>query len=271
MRVHPRYHSAFLFALALLCSSFSALAEDDPTAKQIMEKVDALDDGDNRVSDMEMILIDRHGNERVRKIRSMRKDKNEDTLSIMFFLEPADVVNTGFLVYDYDDSDKDDDQWLYLPALRKSKRIPNNNKSDSFMGSDFTYSDITSRDIEDYNYQLKKEILVEGHKTWVIESIPKNKKIIEETGYTKSIAFIRKDNYVVIRAISWVKEGKKQKYMAVNKLEKIDGIWTPTEIQMTTKRAGETQHKTILKFHNVKYNQNLNESIFSVRRLAKGL
>lgn len=253
-----------------LVLSFSVVA-DDAKARQIMDKVDARDEGDNRTSDMEMILIDKRGNERVRKIRSLLKYKGDDSLRIMFFLTPADVSNTGFLTYDYDDSKRDDDQWLYLPALRKSKRISNNDKSGSFMGSDFSFSDLTSRDLDDYSFELKKEMDVKGDKVWIIQSTPKDEATIEETGYTKSILFVRQDNYVIIRSIHWLKQGKKKKFMNVKKLENIDGIWTPTEIHMTTKRGKATQHKTVLKFHDVKYNQGLDESIFTVRRLEKGL
>lgn len=236
-----------------------------------MEKVDARDNGDNQSSEMEMILIDKRGKKRIRKIKSLRMDVGEDTYSIMFFQKPADVRNTGFLTYDYDAGDRDDDQWLYLPALKKSKRISSTDKSGSFMGSDFTYSDMTSRDLNDYDYTLKKEVVVKGKKVWVIESIPRTESVIKETGYTKGLVFVRQDNYVVIRAISWVKKGKKLKFMDIKGLELIDGIWTTTEIQMTTKKGKKTQHKTILKFSNIEYNKKLNKKLFSVRRLEKGL
>lgn len=267
----PIHSTSSLLLVMFLAMLPWQLPADDAKARQIMEKVDARDDGDNRTADMEMILIDRHRNERMRKIRSMTKDQQQDTYRIMFFLEPADVNDTGFLTYDYDAADKDDDQWLYLPALRKSKRISNTDKSGSFMGSDFSYSDMTSRDLEDYDFELKKEMKVDNDKVWVIQSTPKSERIIEETGYKKSMAFVRQDNYVVIRAIHWLKKGKKMKYMKVKTLEKIDGIWTPTEIQMTTKIGKATQHKTILRFHNTKYNQALDDSLFTVRRLEKGL
>jgi hypothetical protein len=110
---------------------------DDPKAREIMEKVDARDDGDNQTSDLEMVLIDKNGYERVRKIKSFSKDKGEDRLRLMFFMEPADVEDTAFLTYDYDDPDRDDDQWLYLPALKKTKRIASSDKDNAFMGSDF--------------------------------------------------------------------------------------------------------------------------------------
>lgn len=264
------YHVFFLAFFILIFSNLS-FAADEPTARAIMEKVDARDDGDNQTSDMEMILIDKHGKQRIRKIHSMNKDKGKDKQRIMFFLQPADVKNTGFLTYDYDDANKDDDQWLYLPALRKSKRISTSDKSGSFMGSDFTYSDMTSRELQDYDFSLKKEMQVNGHDVWIIESIPRSKKVIKETGNTKSLIFVRKDNYMVIRGIHWVKKGNRLKYFDIKKLKKIDNIWTATEIHMTTKKGKRILHKTILKFSNIKYNQNLNSNLFTIRRLEKGL
>jgi len=185
------------------------------------------------------------------------------------------VKGTAFLTYDYDndyyDPDRDDDQWLYLPALKKSKRIASTDKSKSFMGSDFTYSDMTSRDLEDYDFKLLKTQTVKDKETWIIEALPKNNEVIEETGYTKSLLFVRQDNYVVVRAVHFVKEGSKLKYMDVKKLELIDNIWIPTETHMTTKKRKMTLHKTILKHHDIRFNQDLDESFFTVRRMEKGL
>jgi hypothetical protein len=244
---------------------------DDPAARAIMEKVDARDDGDNQTSDMEMILIDKNKKQRIRKIASFSKDRGEDTLRLMFFLEPADVKDTAFLTWDYDDPDKDDDQWLYLPALRKTKRIASSDKDGSFMGSDLNYSDMTDRNLEDYDFTLKKEMEVKGVKTWLIESIPRTKKVIKETGYKKSLLFVRQDNYFVIRGVSWVRDGGYLKYMDVKKLERIDGIWIATEMHVTKKKSKKFVHKTILKFNNVKFKQDLDYDMFTVRRMEKGL
>ncbi len=262
--------SICLAALLLFSLAPSFVLADDPEARKIMEKVDARDDGDNQSAEMEMILIDKRGNKRIRRIQTFTKDFGEDTYRIMFFLAPADVKNTGFLTYDYDDPAKDDDQWLYLPALRKSKRIASSDKSGSFMGSDFSYADMTSRDLEDYDYTLKKEMQVKGHDVWIIESVPRSKQVIKETGYTKSLLFVRKDNYVVIRAVNWLKKGKKLKYMEITDLRQIDGIWTPAAMQMTTKKGKTTLHKTILNFRNIRFNQDLDKNLFTVRRLEKG-
>ena len=240
--------------------------------REIMEKVNARDTGDRSITEMEMILIDKKGKKRVRKLKTFGLEKGKDSLSLMFFLSPADVRNTGFLTFDYDESGKDDDQWLFLPALRKTKRIAAGDKSGSFMGSDLNYSDMTSPDLNLYEYTLMKETEVNGQKVWQIKSVPKTKAEAEKSGYSKSVVFIRQDNYVMIRGVRWVHKKKRNKYLDVRKLEKIDGIWVSTELHVTTKSGKKTLHKTILKQKNVHFNQDeVNEDLFSIRRLEKGL
>ena len=240
--------------------------------REIMAKVNARDTGDRSITEMEMILIDKKGNKRVRKLKTFGLEKGKDSLSLMFFLSPADVRNTGFLTFDYNESGKNDDQWLFLPALRKTKRIAAGDKSGSFMGSDLNYSDMTSPDLNLYEYTLMKETEVKGQKVWQIKTVPKTKAEAEKSGYSKSVVFIRQDNYVMIRGVRWVHKKKRNKYLDVRKLEKIDGIWVSTELHVTTKSGKKTLHKTILKQKNIYFNQDeVNEDLFSIRRLEKGL
>ncbi|MBS1254373.1 MAG: hypothetical protein MAG581_00167 [Deltaproteobacteria bacterium] len=259
--------SMFITALLVIPGIAEAL-----TGREIMEKVRDRDEGDHSTSEMEMILIDKKGKKRVRKLKTYGRKQGEDTQSLMFFLSPADVRNTGFLTYDYDESGKDDDQWLFLPALRKTKRIAAGDKSGSFMGSDLNYSDMTTPDLDLYDYTLMKETEVRGHKAWQIKAVPKSKDEAEKSGYSKSVVFIRQDNYVMIRGVRWVHKKRRNKYLDVKKLEKIDGIWVSTEMHVTTKSGKKTLHKTILKQKNIRFNQDeVNEDMFTVRRLEKGL
>lgn len=258
-------------ALIHLFSFPSFAFVDQKEARNIMEKVQARDDGDNIITDMKMILIDKNGNNRIRDIRSYSKDKNEDTMKLMFFTSPADVKDTGFLTYDYDDPEKDDDQWLYLPALKKTKRIANDDKSGSFMGSDLNYSDMTDRELPDWRFRIIKEMKDRGKDVWVIESEVINRDVAKETGYKKSYVFVRKDNYMISRGIHWTDTGGDIKYYDVVKMEKIQGIWMNREVHMTTKSGKVTKHKTVLKFDNIKLFQDLNEDMFSIRRMEKGL
>ena len=241
------------------------------SGREIMEKVNARDVGDRYTGEREMILIDKKGKKRIRKLKTFGGKKGKDTLSLMFFLSPADVKNTGFLTYDYKESGKDDDQWLFLPALRKTKRIATGDKSGSFMGSDLNYSDMTTPDLDLFDYTLMKETEVRGHKVWQIKAVPKNKDEAEKSGYSKSVIFIRQDNYVMIRAVRWVHKKRRNKYLDVKKMEKIDGIWVSTEMHVTTKTGKKTLHKTILKQNNIRFNQKeVNADLFTVRRLEKG-
>lgn len=266
--------AALAAAVSLNFTAGPTAAADDPQARAIMEKVEARDDGDNQTADMQMLLIDKRGKERARRIATFKRDKGDDTQRLMFFVQPADVKDTAFLTFDYDDSKKDDDQWLYLPALRKTKRIATTDKSGSFMGSDLNYADMTSRDLEDYDYRFYekgKESEVRGKKVWVLWSIPRSKDIIDETGYSKSLLFIRPDIDMVVRAIHWVKDGGYLKYVDMRKLEPIDGIWVATDTLVTKKKGKATVHKTILTLENVRFNQSLDSDLFTIRRMEKGL
>lgn len=257
-------------AAALALPAANAAAED-LSAREIMQRVEDRDEGNPSIVDVEMTLIDKSGKKRLREIRAFGFDRGKDELQLLFFLSPADLEDTAFLTYDYHESGKDEDQWLYLPALKKSKRIASSDRSGSFMGSDFSYADLTSRDLDQYDYTLMKETEVDGWKVWQIESIPRTKKEIKETGYTRSILFVRQDNFVVVRSVGWLKRGGRLKYMDVQSLERIDGFWIGTEIHMTTKKGKKTLHKTVLRNSNIRFRQQLDEDFFSVRQMEKGL
>ncbi|HMB01366.1 MAG TPA: outer membrane lipoprotein-sorting protein [Spirochaetota bacterium] len=251
--------------------SLTLAAAAQPDARAIMTKVENRDTGNKMKADLEMVLIDKRSHKRTRKIRSYSMEQSRDTYTIMFFLKPPDVAGTAFLTYDYDDPKQDDDQWLYMPALRKVKRIAAGEKSSSFMGSDFNYSDMTAKDTADYDYQLLKETRVRDHAVWVIKGTPRRQETAAETGYQKSIVFVRQDNYVLVRAVLWVYDSTKRKFLDVKKLQKINGIWTALETHMTTKQGSVFIHKTIMKKSNVKYGADINRSWFTVQKLKQGL
>ena len=261
----------FLFMIAFSINILLA----GQTGLEIMQKVLNRDDGDNIITNMQMQLIDKSGTKRVRNLKTFSKDIGVDTKSMIFFLSPSDVKNTAFLTYDYQDENKDDDQWLYLPALNKTKRIPSSDKDSSFMGSDFTYSDMTDPVLSDYTFTILKESIVKrksgNTKVWIIQAVPNTQKVIDETGYLKRIVYVRQDNYMVTRAKYYLKKAKRLKFMDVKKVEKIDGIDVATITTMVTKKNKRTIHKTILIQSDVKMNQNLDEDMFSTRTLQKGL
>ena len=259
----------FLLGVSATLLTSNVMA-NETNARAIMEKVDARDDGQTLEQDMLMVLIDKNGNERTRDLKSYGKDFGADEHRTLFFKSPADVKNTAFLTYDYDDSAKDDDQWLYLPALKKVKRIPSTDKSSSFMGSDFSYFDMTDRDLENYDFKILKETEVRGHPAWMIESKPNNQEVIDESGYEKTIAIVRQDNYMVVRAINFLTNGKK-KYLDLTQIHEEGGVWLVDEMTMTTKKGKQTLHKTVLNFSNIQLNTSIDDTVFTTRRLEKGL
>ncbi|MBU1168050.1 MAG: outer membrane lipoprotein-sorting protein [Proteobacteria bacterium] len=266
-------HLATLFILmitmTLITPAFSFA--DDPKAREIMQKVDDRDNGDNRTNDMLMVLIDKNNDERKKYFKIFSKDHGKDTHTIMFIVDPPSIKNTGFLTLDYDDPTKDDDQFLYLPALGKSKRIASNDKNGSFMGSDMNYSDMSSRELPDYDFKLLKELDLKGAQCWLIESTPRSEKVMDETGYKKSIYAIRQDNYMVTRIKAWTTEGDYIKLIDFDDLQKIEGIWVSLSIKVIKKRGDDVVHKTDITISQVAFNQNLADDIFSKRRLEKGL
>ena len=260
---------ALLLLLCLLPTG-NLLAEGD-SARSIMEKVENRDDGNNAIITLNMTLIDKNGKERIRQIRSFSKDVGNDEYSSMFFLKPAEVKDTAFLNIEYHDNNKNDEQYLYLPALHKTKRISSSDKTDSFMGSDLTYADMSRMDLDQYNFSIIKETNVREKPVWVIKAIPLNKQTIKETGYLESIFFVEKNNYVVIRAIRKLEGGVKVKYTDIKGLKQIQGIWTPTETHVFMKKGKKLIHQTILKNSDIKYNQEIKEELLRVGTFTKGL
>ena len=267
----------FLFLLLALLVS---IAQINPlfalTAKEIVTKADKVEDGDTSISQLTMILIDKKGNKRIRKTKGYRKDYGEDKKSISYFLSPSDVKNTAFLSFDYDDDAKDDDNWLYLPALRKVKRIAAGNKKESFMGTDFTYHDMNGLKIEQWDYKiLKDSAMVDGHDCWVIGSVPKasiKKAVIKDTGYIKRVGWIRKDNFIAIQSKIWVKKGKKMKVLKASDVKKVQDIWTVGKLEMKTlDRKGRLVHATVLLFDDIVYNKGVDDKTFTTQRMERGL
>jgi len=122
--------------------------------------------GDDSTSDLTMTLINSRGLERVREIKQRSKDYGKEEKSIMFFFSPADLRNTSFINRSYDEESRDDDQWIYLPALKKVKRILSDSKSDYFTGSDFTYDDLGYSHLTEDNHKL---LLPDQNSFWSLQ------------------------------------------------------------------------------------------------------
>lgn len=265
--------------LGLSLSAERAWAIDPNTtdAKAIMDAVEARAEGDKVKSRLVMKIVDRDGRERERVVQSRGLEFEGGHKQIMLFESPEDVRGTGLLSIDYDAGEKDDDQWLYLPSLKKSTRISSGEKSGSFMGTDLSYSDMTQADPDHYTYKVLKpsvKVKLDGkaEECWLIESVPATKKAKEETGYIKSQVWVSKDKLMPVQIKSWIREGRKLKYIQFKDIEKIDDLWFAKTIIARTKKGKQVESTTLLKFSQVSFNnKEVTPDLFQQSRLEQGL
>lgn len=237
------------------------------TGREIAQKVKDRPDGDTRQSEMTMKLINKRGIVRERRLISysidVGKDK-KDRKTIMFFLYPGDVKGTGFLTWDYDETGKDDDKWLYLPAMKKTRRISGASaKKDYFMGSDFTYDDMGRRNVDEDTHTLVGEEMLDGHKCWKLNSIPKDSRDI----FSRKIAWIRQDCLIPVKVEYYDKMGKLHRKLELSDISEVDGFWLARRMEMSNVQTG---HRTVIEIDNPKYNIPAEETKFSVVTLEKG-
>lgn len=263
-----------LFGSLLLAPLARALDPATTDARLIAATAEDQDRGDRATATITLTLADPNGHERVRRLRQMATKFEGGRKTLMFFESPADVRNTGFLSVDYDAGDHDDDQWLFLPSLRKATRIANVDRSRSFMGTDITYADMTKKDAKLYDYRLvEASAMVDGEECWVIEARPRTEDEMKETGYVKTQAWISKQKLSPLQAKMWVNEGKKLKYVKMTDWKQIDGLWVGHKMVVRTlSGTGQLESTTRFEMSEVKFNQaNVSPEQFSQRRLEQGL
>ena len=234
------------------------------TGREIVKRAYNLPSGDDQTSQLTMTLVNKSGQTRVRKIQQYTKDFGDVEKSIMFFISPADVKNTSFMNWSYDDENKDDDQWIYLPAIKKVKRISSDSKSDYFMGSDFTYDDLGDRKLDADVHKLLRTEKVNGVDCYVVESVSKD----EDYMYSKTITWIRKDNFVGVKKEFYDEDGELLKILTIKKVEKISGFWIITHSEMNNIQKN---HKTIIQLSNIKINTGVPASKFTERMMMRGI
>ncbi len=253
-----------LLTLLLLLTAITIPAQNNLTGLQIMEKVYNRPTGNDMEANLTMILISSSGNERVREIKQYIKDFGDVEKKIMFFIKPADVRNTSFMNWSYDDPNKDDDQWIYLPALKKVKRISSDSKGDYFMGSDFTYDDLGDRKPNEDTHKILREEKLNGEDCYVIESIPKD----EDYMYSKTVTWIVKDKWIGLKKEFYDEDGEYLKTLNIKDYKNIKGYWIITETEMDNVQKN---HKTIMKLSDVKIDIGIPANKFTERMMKRGL
>lgn len=249
-----------LFGLLALLVSTSAFAAD-PSVDEIVSKANlaAYYGGDDGRAEVNMTIKDSQGRERTREFIILRKDKEDggQQFFYVYFKKPSDVSKMVFMVHKY--TDKDDDRWMYLPALDLVKRIAASDKRTSFVGSNFMYEDVSGRNLNEDTHELVKS----DGKYYVVKNTPKKPNEVEFSSYTVEID---KKTFLPVKAVYLDKNGKEYRIVEAVKTAVVDGIPTVTESKVTDIAAGSS---TVSKFTNIKYNIGLQEDIFTERYLRR--
>ncbi len=254
-----------LFLLAAVLLAAYSVDAQTLSGRDIVKKVKDNPDGNTRYAKMDLVLEKANGSKRERKVESWAMDIGEDTKTMMFFTYPGDVKGTGFLTWNYDEIGKDDDKWLYMPALKKTRRISgSSSKTDYFMGTDFTYDDMGDRNIDEDDHKLLREEKCNGFDCYVVESVPKDKREI----YSKRISWIRKDCFMGVKVEYYDKLGALHRVLNISDIKQVQGFWTRGKMVMENV---QTKHKTVITFSDMKYELKIDSEMFNVAKLEKGL
>jgi outer membrane lipoprotein-sorting protein len=217
----------------------------------------------NSTADMLMILKNRHGQESRREIRIKTLEvKDDGDKSMTIFDSPKDVKGTAFLNYTHKQGD--DDQWLYLPALKRVKRISSRNKSGSFMGSEFSYEDISSQEVEKYTYKWLRDENYKGNDCFVSERYPVDRK---NSGYSRQVTWLDKQEYRVWKVEYYDRKNMHLKTLTMRNHQLFVGkFWRALELHMVNHQTGKS---TLLQFSNYEFDVGLTEPDFNKNSLKR--
>ncbi|NBK23734.1 MAG: outer membrane lipoprotein-sorting protein [Spirochaetia bacterium] len=230
-----------------------------PQPQEIMDKVMEVQSSNSSAMDLELTLIDAGGQERTRRLQTLSLTENGRTSSITVFLSPSSVKNTRFLAVE--NEQKKTDQWIYLPALKRVKRIAANEEGGSFMGSDFSYSDMasTTYDADEATHTLLEETAT----SYTVRSVP-----FDTATYGKTETTVDKDTYLPLQVDFYAKDGTTlEKQLVTQKIEQMNGKWIPKVITMTTIASG---HSTKIEILQAQYDIAMNSNYFTTRFLETG-
>lgn len=242
----------------LLVSSFYASAEE-MTGQELAQKIFDRNRGENSVSTAQMVLVDKNNNQKTRLFTNSRLMEGGLERQIIRFTAPADIDGTGFLTLEKPGWETE--QFLYLPALRRSRRIVSSQKSHRFVNTEFTYEDMERHPVDAYTYQITGSENIDNLDCYLLETRPKEQT---ESQYSLTQSLITQQSFVPVRVLYFDKNGSHVKTYQVLKLEQIQEIWTESAVSMEDLEKG---HKTYIKLESITYNTHMDKDLISRKGL----
>ena len=236
------------------------------SANEIAKKVHDLPNGKTSSSTISITLIDKNGKTRGREIASYTMKDGTTDKTVLVFKTPRDVAGISYLSYDYPDkadgSTVDSDSWIYLPAMKKVRRVSGSSKDDDFQGTDFTYDDLGNRNLSKDNFAILGEEKVNGADCWILEAKAKDSK----AKISRRVSWVDKKTFVTYKGEYYDKQNRLQKTLICENIKQIKGYWTTQKMTMTNVQSN---HKTVYEVNNLKYDEKINESYFTVSALER--
>ena len=180
--------------------------------------------------------------------------------AVLRFTAPAEVKGVALLVVNH--PDRASDQWMWTPAIERDRRIALQDRSTRFFGTDFSFEDLEERDVSQYDYQLLGDETIDGAACWKIGSTPKQSK---SSQYTRSIVWVRKDNYAFARIESFVRDQAVRR-LNYSDFQNLQGIWTARQLEMFDLRRGS---RTRLTLDKLEYNVALSDERFTLQAIRR--
>ena len=268
-RVTPGAPAWVVVLFALQFAAGGGLAAAAPSAREIMERVTVTRKLDGSEATVKMTTFDGGGQPRERQLSMASKiyDGGQTEKRVYRFLSPADVQGTGILVFDY--ADKPDDVWIYLPALRKTRRIVSSQRAQSFMGSEFSYGDLNIPSLDDFDYTLVKEEASGGEPCYVIDLVPKSKEIADAEGYSKKTYWVSKAKMAVVRGLYYDNDGKLLKELIAQDIKLLDPKnkrYRAMHMEMVNKQNGR---KSVFETKKVAFSPSTKDDYFTTAYLER--
>jgi outer membrane lipoprotein-sorting protein len=245
------------FVIALGASLHGGAADN---ARQIVEEAQKRTDANSQRYEGLLQVFDAKGKISDKRWTFERLGSHGRSKSVLRFTAPAEVKGVALLVVNH--PERASDQWMWTPAIERDRRIALQDRSTRFFGTDFSFEDLEERDVDQYDYTLAGDDTADGTPCWKIQSTPRETK---SSQYTRSIVWVRKDNYAFARIENYSKDQVVRR-LNYSDIRNVQGIWTARQLEMTDVKRGS---RTRLTLDKLEYNVPLKDEDFTLQAIRR--
>lgn len=264
-----KFRTLRIFGLVMGLMSAGAAADTGSSVDPIvlMQQVQTQASSSDEVVKIAMQLVEANGKTSNRQATFYRKQREPNVLAdmkLIRFSSPAELNGSAVLIYE--NKGRADDQWLYLPAYRTSRKVPSSNRSDRYMGTDFFYEDVSNDKIEQNKYVVSGQEKIAGRNYIIVEQTPQNEELKKESAYGRKLQWVDPERFIVAKIDYFDKTGRLFKRMEATGAVQVSGRWRWSEMTMSDLTDN---HKTLIQYRDRKIDGGLDEGVFSVRSLER--